>query len=86
MHLDGDVVICPPQDGGTEVQVISQTPPRSDDLMTLRVLEEDDDAGRVVRVVDSRPVIVAGQLRHEVQLQQTSPPVETGAPRTPETE
>lgn len=61
-----DIVLCPGGDGG---QVVSQIPALTGDVLTLGLIGPQDDTTQVVRVLESRPVMVRGELRHEVQLQ-----------------
>jgi hypothetical protein len=61
-----DIVLCPGGDGG---QVISQVPALTDDVLTLGMIGPEQDTTQVVRVLESRPVMVRGELRHELQLQ-----------------
>lgn len=69
VHVLRDVVLCP--DGqGEHVQVITQVPALTDELLTLRVVGDNDKGPHVVRVVESRPVIVEGRLRHELHLEE----------------
>ena len=64
-----DIVVCP--EGGT-LQVITHAPGVEDDVLRLDVMGSSGDATHVMRVIESRPVIVRGELRHVVQLAQES--------------
>jgi hypothetical protein len=66
VHVLTDIVLCP---GGDTVQVISQVPALTDDVLTLGMIGPQEDTTQVVRVLESRPVIVRGEIRHELQLQ-----------------
>jgi hypothetical protein len=60
------IVLCP---GGDGAQVVSQMPALTGDVLTLGLIGPQDDTTQVVRVLESRPVMVRGEIRHEVQLQ-----------------
>lgn len=76
-----DIVLCP---GGDGAQVVAQMPALTGDVLTLGLIGPQDDTTQVVRVLESRPVMVRGEIRHEVQLQPlpaaaAAPSVATGA-------
>jgi hypothetical protein len=51
-----------------ELVVVSQVPSAVDELMTLDLMSGTASVSLRVRVVESRPVLVAGALRHQVRL------------------
>jgi hypothetical protein len=77
LHVLFDVVV---QRHGDEWVAISREPAIVGETLTLDVFDiegtETDDRFSV-RVIESRPVIVEGHLRHRMRLQQAVPPVLT---------
>ena len=66
MRVSGDVVVERHDEERREVWVTSSLPARRDEMLTLDV----SGKGRTmkVRVVESRPVLVEGAVKHELKL------------------
>jgi hypothetical protein len=52
-----------------ELTVVCEGPVASNEMMTLDLRAGADSASLRVRVVESKPVLVGGQMRHEVRME-----------------
>lgn len=66
MRVLRDVVIQ--RTDGDELQAVSQVPGISGEEMTLDLMGAGTTLGLRVRVIDSRPVMVEGAVRHSLRL------------------
>jgi hypothetical protein len=66
LRVAGDVVVehCTSQ----EIWVVSSSPARQDEVMTLDLTESEPPLVMNVRVVESVPVLVDGVVRHGLRL------------------
>jgi hypothetical protein len=55
-----------------ELTLICEAPAALDEMMTLDLRSGRDAASLRVRVVESKPVLVGGQMRHEVRMEVAS--------------
>lgn len=56
-------------EASSEIAVLSDAPGVVDEELTLALVSSSGDMDLRVRVVDSRPQVVNGELRHRVRLQ-----------------
>jgi len=66
LRVNRDVVVQQAADG--ELQVLSRDPGVRDERMFVQFPDEDPGAAVPVRVIDSRPVVVQGAVRHLLRL------------------
>ena len=66
LRVNRDVVVQRAAEG--ELQVLSRDPGVRDERMFVQFPDEDPDAAVHVRVIDSRPVVVHGAVRHLLRL------------------
>ncbi|HJR59024.1 MAG TPA: hypothetical protein VJ813_06500 [Vicinamibacterales bacterium] len=66
MRVLRDVIIQRTE--GDELQAVSQVPGISGEEMTLDLMGAGTTLGLRVRVIDSRPVMVEGSVRHRLRL------------------
>lgn len=64
--MPGDVTV--ERSSGDEIWVVSTTPARIDEVLTLDLTESSPAVTMTVRVVDSTPVLVDGAVRHGLRL------------------
>ena len=75
MRVLRDVVIQRTE--GNELHALSQVPGMADEEMTLDLMGAGSTLGLRVRVIDSRPVMVSGAVRHRIRLALLSVDAET---------
>jgi hypothetical protein len=78
MRVLRDVVIQRTERDG--LYAISQGPAIADEVMTLDLMGAGATLGLRVRVIDSRPVMVEGSVRHQIRLEVVSNGLATAAP------
>jgi hypothetical protein len=79
LRVNRDVVVQRAADG--ELQVLSREPAVRDERMFVQFPDADPDAAVRVRVIDSRPVVVQGAVRHLLRLHVIAIGTDNGAPR-----
>ena len=65
---------------GNEVHAVSQVPAVVGEEMTLDVMGAGAEMGLKVRVIESRPLMVQGVVRHQVKLAMVGTTVEASVP------
>ncbi len=66
MRVPGDVTV--ERYSGDEVWVVSASPARVDEMLTLDLTGQDPATTLNVRVVASTPVLLDGSIRHRLRL------------------
>jgi len=79
LRVNRDVVLQRADDG--ELQVLSREPGVRNERMFVQFPDENPDAAMHVRVVDSRPVVVQGSVRHLLRLHVIGAGSDAGVPR-----
>ena len=79
LRVNRDIVVQRAAEG--ELQVLSREPGVRDERMFVQFPDEDPGAAVQVRVVDSRPVVVHGAVRHLLRLHVIATGADNGAQR-----
>ena len=66
LRVNRDIVVQRAANG--ELQVLSREPGVRDERMFVQFPDDDPDAAVRVRVIDSKPVVVQGAVRHLLRL------------------
>ena len=80
LRVNRDIVVQRAADG--ELQVLSREPGVRDEPMFLQFPDDDPDAPVRVRVIDSKPVVVQGAVRHLLRLHVLGAASDAGAGQT----